>query len=62
MKLAGVRQKAAVTTLEAQLEEKLDNNKIIDMDLVYDDKEPQTEVSSTYFITTKFLLHTLKIL
>ena len=58
MKLAGVRQKAAVTTLEAQLEEKLDNNKIIDMDLVSLNEEPQTEVSSTYFIKTKFHLHT----
>ena len=49
-KLAGVRQRAALTTLEAQLEEKIDDNEIIDMDLVSDDEEPQTEdIPSTYF-------------
>ena len=46
-KLAGVRQQAALTTLEAQLEEKIDDNKVIDMDLVSDDEgeiyEQQTE-------------------
>jgi hypothetical protein len=46
-KLAEVRQKAVLTTLEAQLEENIDDNKIIDMDLVSDDEdeiyEQQTE-------------------
>ena len=42
-KLAGVRRKAALTTLEAQLEEKLNDNEIIDTDLVSNDEEPQTE-------------------
>ena len=49
-KLARVRQKAALTTLEAQLDGKLDDNEVIDVDLVFDDEEPQTEdVPSTYF-------------
>jgi hypothetical protein len=46
-KLAEVRQKAVLTTLEAQLEENIDDNKI-DVDLISDDEdkiyEQQTEV------------------
>ena len=33
-KLAGVRQQAALMTLEVQLEENIDDNKVIDMDLM----------------------------
>ena len=48
-KLAGVRERAALTTLEAQLEEKIDDHEIIDMDLVSEDEEPQTgDIPSTY--------------
>ena len=48
-KLAGVCERAALTTLEAQLEEKIDDHEIIDMDLVSEDEKPQTgDIPSTY--------------
>ncbi len=37
-KLAEARQQAGLTSLEAQLEEKIDDNEVIDMDLVSDDE------------------------